>query len=547
MKIDERLYRTFLEEMEELENFRLAYASLHPDVPLDHEDPDVKRLIEAMALFSARTRLAGTRNIIATRRRIFQQFFPYLLTPLPSMAIIQARPTGQLAETVFLPRGSEIAVTPQSGGAAIFRTLQDLRMLPISPVGSDMLQLSDKRVRLILSFRTPFPRSDEIGQLSFHINYLNNYESSQLVVYHLKHHLRRALVVFDEKVTETTSGPSCKVSFGMPEQEDDFTHPLEQERLFFHFPRQELFIHVEVPAPPRNWTTFTLCFDLDRGWPRNLVLSQEFFQLFAAPIINLRQFMAQPVTCNGTKESYAIRNPELEAGFDLHSVRGVYEVAPGGMIPIKPGILSGGAPSYETEEVTDSQGRKRYYLNLHFPQAFQEPKTIATEALWIQSWFSETIPQRLSVSPFGRSLVGLKWELLVTPVPHAENLLQENIDGFLHFLTLTNREALNRDDLLDILQMIGLMRQGPFKRICDLLVDIRLEKASQQGQVISGLLKHIYVLSFRDYDPALEPMMEPFLAHVERILDAWISGAKIKVRREVMGKEGLTSQGKEVQ
>ncbi len=115
MKIDEGLYKTFLEEMNALETFRIAYASLHPGVPLDREDPDVRRLIEAMALFSARTRLAGTRNITATGRRIFQQYFPFLLAPLPSMSILQAQPTRQLVETVFYPKGSEIAVSPESG------------------------------------------------------------------------------------------------------------------------------------------------------------------------------------------------------------------------------------------------------------------------------------------------------------------------------------------------------------------------------------------------------------------------------------------------
>ena len=74
MRIDDALYRSFLQEMEGLDAFRLAYRDRYPEAPLDREDPDVRRLIEAMALFSARTRLAAERHMSSTHRRMFQQF-----------------------------------------------------------------------------------------------------------------------------------------------------------------------------------------------------------------------------------------------------------------------------------------------------------------------------------------------------------------------------------------------------------------------------------------------------------------------------------------
>ena len=100
MKPDDSLYKAFLEHMHELENFCMSYAAMHPTIPLDRDDPDVRRLTEAMAYFAARTHMAGIRNIADFRRRIFQQFFPYLLTPLPAMGLARARLTGQFTETV---------------------------------------------------------------------------------------------------------------------------------------------------------------------------------------------------------------------------------------------------------------------------------------------------------------------------------------------------------------------------------------------------------------------------------------------------------------
>jgi len=546
MKIDEGLYKTFLEEMNALENFRIAYASLHPGVPLDREDPDVRRLIEAMALFSARTRLAGSRNISATSRRIFQQFFPYLLAPIPSMAILQAQPTRQFVEPVLFPKGSEIIFSPESGGGAIFRTLSDLRILPITLTRFSMLLL-DRGFRIALRFSASFPRSEEIDRLSFCINHLNNYESSQMVLFNLKRHLKRASVVFDEKATEKSSGIPCDVSFGMPLDGDDHAHPLHKERVFFHFPWQEVFLNVKVPRASRSWSNFTILLDLDSGWPRKLVLNQDVFQLFAIPIVNLRQGMAQPILCDGTQERYTIHHPDMDYGFEVHSVQGVYEVGKEGMTFVKPGILSGSAPSYETEEQTDGRGRKQHYLYLHFPQAFEKSRTIATEALWFQPWFTKKISERLTVNPYSRRTVGLKWDLLVKPIPHAENLFQDSVEGFLHFLTLTNRETLGRDDLLDILQVMGVMRQKQFQALSELLVDVRIEKSPMRDTQFSGLLKHRYILYFREYDPSREPLMEIFLTQVENILNAWISGAKIEVLKEIAGSKPEFSQAREVQ
>jgi len=194
MRIDEGLYKIFLEEMNSLENFRIAYASLHPGVPLDREDPDVRRLIEAMALFSARTRLAGSRNISAVSRRIFQPFFPHLLAPIPSMAILQALPSRQFVEPVIFPEGSEWIFSPESGGGAVFRILGDLRILPIQLTRFSMM-LRDRGFRIALRFGAFFARSEDIGQLSFFINHLNNYESSQTVLFSLKRHLRGVSVL----------------------------------------------------------------------------------------------------------------------------------------------------------------------------------------------------------------------------------------------------------------------------------------------------------------------------------------------------------------
>ena len=513
----------------------MSYAAMHPAIPLEREDPDVRRLTEAMAYFAARTHLAGIRNIIEFRRRIFQQFFSYLLTPLPAMGMMRAKLTGQFSEPVSLPKGSEIAVSSETKGTAIYRTLHDMRILPLSLTEMKMLLLPNKGYRVVLVLNAPYARNDDIGNLRFHINHLDDFQASLRVLHNLKKHLIRASMVFDENVTEETRGAQCEVSFGPPEDDEDeeWPHPLQKERWFFHFPHRELFLSVNVSSQPRNWNQFTLCFDLDAHWPRSLVLNEDVFQLFAVPIVNLNSGMAQPIICDGTRERYPIRHPEPEYNFGLHSVVGVYQIEKGSMVPMRAGILSGGSGSYELEETTDSDGVKRHWLAPHFPETFEEPRTISIDARWLQPWFSEALRERLMAATYNRNIVGLEWQLVGDIVPQAENTFQAEMEGFLHLLTLKNKSAFNVDDLLGMMQTLGSVHQGQFKRAYDLLTDVKVEEAPLNKGGMGGLLKVVYYLHFKDFDQSLLPLVETFVTHVNNILTSWVSEAIVEVRMEV--------------
>lgn len=533
MKIDTQLYNAFLQEMDALETFRMAYASMHPGVPLDRDDPDIRRLIEAMAVFSARTRLAGTKHINAMHRRMFQQYFPYLLTPLPATALIQAIPSGQLAEPVFLPMGSEFIVTPESGGSAFFRTMRDLRILPIQLREYKRLEMPDKCIRLALRFGAAFSRDDDIGTLSFFINHLNNFESSHLVMFQLQRCLKRVSVVFDTKASETSGGDACRVSFGATDENSTaFSHPMERERLFFHFPQSELFLNVRIPQPETDWTHFSICFDLDARWPRNLMLDPSIFQLFTVPIENIREAPAEPLIYDGTKEAISLSHPDLNYGFEPHSIKSVHEVTPQGMKTMKPGLLSGSTGSYEYISTINHQGQKTRGLHLHFPEAFENARTIVANAHWHQPWFSETISQKLIPAPFNRNIIGLKWEFPIEAIPQCDSYFQDNIEDFLQFITLINRTAFDRDNLLDILRVMGIQAGSPFRPLCKLLSDLKIEKAARTDDGEAVML-HRYLLRFETHDASLDPLMGPFLQHLENILDALVSGAKVEVRQNM--------------
>ena len=535
--MDNQQYKAFLEEMNAMENFRMAYLADHPSIPLERDDPDVRRLIEAMAFFSARTHLAATRNIFATRLRWFQQFFPFLLSPMPAMGLVQIIPTGQFVESITLPMGSEMAISSESGGTATLRTLADLTIIPLSRHGSSMVDLPGGGYRWMMHLRTPYTRSDDIGRLSFHINHLFDYLASLRLLHALKHHLKRTAVVFDEKAGETSVGTPCKVTFGLFEDKKTTTnwpHPIQKERLFFHFPTRDLFMNVSIPSTPRNWRSFTLMMDLDAHWPKNLRLKPDMFELFTVPIENLKHEMAQPVIFDGTRERVSIRHADPGKGFELHAILGVYQVEKDTLIPMKPGILSTEGGAYEIG-ISGQSDNRRYWLNVHFPRAFQQPRTICVDAEWHQPWFSQAMPQRMKIMPFTRNVPGLKWEILGEFVPYTDAKIHENIDLFLHLLVLTSKFMLNTDDLKSLLAATGVFEKGQFKNAQEFLKDVRVEEAPLQEPRKGHLLKHVYYLKMNEFDEGIQPLVETFVEHLEAMLNAWISNNVVEVKLESGG------------
>ncbi|HNF97220.1 MAG TPA: type VI secretion system baseplate subunit TssF, partial [Pseudomonadota bacterium] len=128
-------------ELKTLEEFRQRHVQRHPHSRVEREDPDVRRLIEALGFFSVRTRLATLRNLHATWRRLFGTYFGYLLKPLPTRLLVQAQVTPRMVESTLLDAGSELRVTTQNGHVGYFRSSHELRIVPITLESMQLIPL----------------------------------------------------------------------------------------------------------------------------------------------------------------------------------------------------------------------------------------------------------------------------------------------------------------------------------------------------------------------------------------------------------------------
>ncbi len=528
----DEVQRAFLEELQALETLRVTYTSINTAASIEREDPEVRRLLEAMALLSARSRVASQRNLLATQRRLFQQYFSFLLTPCPAMGLLQLEPTNQLADQVVLPRGTEVAVTAASGARALFLTQRPLKVLPMKLESCDTLLRPGAGLRVVLGFRAPFARNDELEVLPLHINHLDDYAASLTVMERLRTHLERAFVVFDEKVTEDSDGAACAVTFGDqpddPNAPEELEHPLQRVRSFFHFPRRDLFMNVHVATTPRGWRRFSIVLDLDGEWPRGLRLSRDMFQPFTVPIANLRRGPAEPFEFEGLTSRHRVRHTNPNERWALHSVLGVYTVEKKGLQPVRPGIIVAGTGSYELERTVDEDG-EAHWVRLRFPEAFTAPRPIAIEAVWLQPRFSDHVGERLQARLQTRAAPGLKVELRGAITPHAPNPLGDDFEAMLQLLALRGKaHGLTREELDAVLDGLGVLHEGSFAALMEHLGELTVETLPEPRE-LGGGRRHVYRFKLREFDASLGPLVRTGLTQVAATLRAWTADARVTV------------------
>lgn len=534
----ERIYLDYLNELAGLERFRQRFLESHPTVPLDREDPHVRRLIESMAFFSVQTRLATQHNLRSTWLRLFSSFFDFLLQPLPAVALVQALPAEKMTETAVLSRGTELRLSPAHGVAGSFRTRRHLRILPIAMAGTDVVRLADGRFRLILRFESSFPRRDPVGLFSLHVRHLDEYRPSLAVFHALRKQLQQVSVVYDAEANEASQGTPCEFSFGdaPPELDDagDYEHPLQRVRAFFQMPEQGLFLHLAVPSNRKEWTRFSLCLDLDKSWTVGRSTHPDFLHPFVVPVENLKAEAAQPLLADGTRSEYPIRGMTAGRDLQLHSVTGVYVLGKTGRVPMRPAFLPGEGPSYELDEALDEDLRLRHSLLVRLPEAFLEPQKLLVEALWYQPQFVSEAVGRVSISTPGRHLEGLNWQLVGRLQPHRESTLRNDVAGLTRLLAWKVKSTLERNELAALLNYLGTPAEEPFRRVIPWMRELKATVAPDGALRGSGLL-HVYELLLEPIDTAAEPLVACYLEQVQRLLEAWNGDAAVVLRPSVAG------------
>jgi type VI secretion system protein ImpG len=543
MKTSLSAYPEFVEELEDFNRFSEAYFQRGERVRVRRRDPDVERLIEALAFFSAQTRIAATRNIRAEFRSLYHTYLDFLLQPLPTMGLLRAVPGPELVDGTIIPTGTEFELSPTSGRTGSFRSIAGLDLFPLARGTGHYLE---NERRFVLRFESL--RGRRVGSPASLALFIDRVDPMSSIGLHdlLRAHLEAVTIRYDRS-SERQPGTPCQASFGRRASQDDRVaydagHPLLQVRRYFHFPEERLFLNLSVPPADGAWSSFSLIFDLDRDWPRHERLAADDFHLHVVPVENLHRAFAAPIAHEGLSSSYPIVHPEPKRGFVQHSLIGVYENTPNGQEPICSRLLPSGGSSYGLEAVHGGRQDGPQLISLDIADAFEKPRRVAVEALWHQPDFVAANPDSVTVAAPGRAAGRVRWELAGALRPHASSALHTEPSGLAHLLWLKMKPVLQRTELANILRSLKSFENSVFREMMELVVELKPTAVPVAG-VGGAHVCYRYCLHLNDVDTGAHPLARSFSEQVFALISAWTAEGLVELEVTCEGGQRWTLPG----
>jgi type VI secretion system protein ImpG len=537
-------YEDFLSELKAVDDF-LAFRT-GDTTYVQREDPDVRRLVESIAFFSARTRQVASEQLRRSVLQLARGHLDDFLSPQPARGLIQAMPAGLLTDTAFLPAGTALRLTTVDGDLGLFSTMTDVTLRSLQ-IDLAELQLRAAGFRLVIRIRARREVVDIPEPLAIHLSYLNDYQASLRVQYAMRRHLveHGATVFYDAAPDPSHTGAPCEVRFGSAPraQVPGAGSRIEQIRTFLHFPAKELCLHVSLPRPVAPWRQAWLCLDLDDAWPSELVVNKDVFRLFVLPIENLVRDAALPVKCDGTRSVFPIAPVRGDVGLALHSVAGVFQQTPSGLDPILPMHLASGDPCYDLDHAADGRDRFEPHLVLRLPDAFAAPRLISVDARWHQPGFDNAAVGKLDVKLQTRHLHGVELRMLGALTPHRDSVLWRDPAAMLHVLSRRSSRVLQRRDLISLMTLLGADGGSHHAGIDGELlhVDAHEEPADLRR---GGGIRQVYRITIGEVDDDRLGLIADYLRCVETLLDAWgANPVRLEVHRRIPGARQLPMIG----
>lgn len=530
-------------ELDALERHRMRHLARFPNAPLERDDPDVRRIIEALALFSVRTRRIARRNVTDAVARLFRQYFAYLLDPAPASARVTAETGPNFADAVDVPRGTELHFSALSGAKGhaplSMVTLEALRVLPLTvervgitlASGKELaISLLSKHSRKNMQLDQASGEPDSMGELSFEINHLSEFAPSVAVMDALQRNVVGIAVDYDggprrpdehETVEVTDLGAALSFGASTPTLAElaALDQPLQRIRTFFHDPWSELRFSLRLPRPTtlQAWHRVRLRFELRNPWPRHLILQRESFRLNTVAVVNLKRDWASTIACDGTRTRHPILHPLPTAQLSPHSIIGVYEFTPKGPSPMKPSTIANGDNTYEVE-VQGTGPTRKMSLSLDRPDAFEQGVTIGIEALWHQPLPKDQDGAAYQVGLAGGFISNVSWRTS-SLAPAAEAVCESDAETLLRILALKHQTVLSRNEFVFLLEQLGAGRLPEMQAILTALTEVRRNQIPF-ARGIAGV-KTIYTLIVRDLDTSMVATVSVVAPRLREFLCMW--------------------------
>jgi type VI secretion system protein ImpG len=513
----------FDEELAFLATVQSRFLHLHQQVPVAFNDPDVKRLIEAMAAFMAKGRIAGTTQIDQLHQRVFQQLLPYIASPISSMGLVQTN-SQYITETTQLNQGAAFNVTSDDDDKAEYVSTHGmpLRPITITKLGLDANTAGRMNSQLNIVLNSSNGMPGHLQHLPLYLDVNNNYAATRQFIKLLSSKLVSVRAVFDhqfEAVAGDFSFGACQplepenipLNFAIEHQSCGL-HPIDKIRRFFQLPQQENYLNLYFADSPQYWQTCKLQLHFESPWTSRIKPSASFIKLGMVCVENVLKEFAESFNFDATRSASTLRPPSTSPDMKLLKCLGVYQGAIKERQLLCPGILKSGNAAYELH----LQGCALPLIDIQLSEAFTKPVKISIEALWHQPDFSAHLWKELKVRTSHLAIQKLSCEIYSAPVPHLP--MSDNAPhSLLELSLLKNKDVLSLEEILFILDSLGSVFNREFKIIKPLLTELHVLAPNHYGFVVN------------DTNPQTTALLECFMAKLAQLLTLWLPAGPIQV------------------
>jgi type VI secretion system protein ImpG len=311
------------------------------------EDPHVARLIEAFAFLTARIRRKLDDDLPELTEALLNVLYPHYLSPIPSMAIMQASCPNDLAGSSVVPARVDVETEPLAGESCRFRTCYSttlwpitieaasLRGLPLVAPANPFASGTVAVLRLTLRCLAPDMTFTKLApdRLRF---YLRGQSQHALSLYELIFNNAVSLAVADSATdaSPVILRPECIQPVGFDQGDGMLPYPARSfvgYRLlteYFTFPEKFLFfdltqLSAKILLDAKNKLDVFIYLNKTSAELERSVTA-ESFALGCTPIVNLFRQRAEPIHLTRSVSEYRVvpdaRRPGVTEVFSVDSV-----------------------------------------------------------------------------------------------------------------------------------------------------------------------------------------------------------------------------------
>ncbi len=451
--MDPRLLRYYDTELQHLREVGAEFAREYPKIAgrlglegLECSDPYVERILEGVALLTARVQLRLDEEFPKFTHHLLESVYPHYLAPLPSMCVVQFQPDfaeGALAGGFTIARQTTLRSLVGRGDstACEYRTATNLTLWPLELVEAEYLP-RDHPAAAVLNC----PREVK-SVLRLRLQTAGGFDFRDLALQSLRLYLQGtgtiAMQLYEQLLGHTVgmivrpSGPAAgDRTLRKPSWEHRIAHsPVSrvgyspEESLFpqvpqafqgyrllqeyFSLPQRFMFVDIGQLSPAISRSEeraleIFLLFDV-RGWNLEQNVDVGDFGLHCVPAVNIFRRRGDRIHLDQRHHEYPIV-PDRTKPLDLEVFQVTSVTGYGSQLEEEQSFL----PLYSLDDLHQPDRNTGYYVTRRLPRAASETaRRRGPRASYIGSDVSITIVDRNSV-PHHPDLEQLGVELLCT-------------------------------------------------------------------------------------------------------------------------------------